>query len=158
MEHERAVVQVLVGHDGEIEQRGGVPRLLMQRRLELERRLLIPTPLNLRQAQAIPGLRQMRIESQSLAKTFFPRIGNAGAQLRGSQFDPAAGSVGLKARVTGQLQDGGWQVVLIQVKAAKVEMSHGKIAVHGQGLSISLDRVAEPAGAMVSHAEMVPGA
>src|SRR2546425_533880 len=157
LQRERAVVQILVRYDGEIQQCGGVTRLLMQRRLELLRRLLIATPLNLHQAESIPGLWQMRVEFQSLAKTFLPRIGLAGAQMRGSQFDPAAGSVGLKTGVTGQLQDGGWQVALIEVKAAEIEMTDGEIAVQRQGLLISPDRVAEPAGAVISQAKVVPG-
>src|SRR5438876_2703728 len=99
----------------------------------------------------------MRVEFQSLAKTFLPGIGLAGAQLRVSQFDPAAGSVGLKTGVTGQFQDGGWQVALVEVNAAQIEMTDGEIAVQRQGLLISLDRVAVPAGAVVSQAEMVPG-
>src|SRR5206468_6679585 len=98
-----------------------------------------------------------RVEFQSLAKAFLPRIRLADAQLRGPQFDPATGNVGLKTGVTGQLQDGGWQVALIEVKAAEIEMTDGKITIQRHGLLISLDRFAEPAGAVVSQAELVPG-
>ena len=57
LKRELAVVQILVGHDGEIEQGGAVTRLLTQRRLELLRSFLVATPLYLHQAKAIPGLR-----------------------------------------------------------------------------------------------------
>ncbi len=100
--------------------------------------------MNLHKAKAIPGLRQVRVEFQRLTKTFLSRIGLAGAHLGGPQFDPAAGSVGLKTGVTGQLQDRGSQVALSEVKGAEIEMTDGKIAVQRQGLLISLDRVAEP--------------
>ena len=76
---ERAIVQILVRHDGEIEQRSGVIRPLVQRRFELLGRLLIATPLDLHEAKAIPGFRQMRVEFESLAQTFLTRIGLAGA-------------------------------------------------------------------------------
>ena len=36
-------------------------------------------------------------------------------------------------------------------------MTDGEIAVQRQGLLISPDRVAEPAGAVISQAEVVPG-
>src|SRR5947207_14524368 len=118
LQRESAVIQILMRNDGEIEEGGGITRLLVQCRLELLRRLLVASPLNLGEAKAIPGLRQMRVEFQRLAKTFLRRIGQAGPSLRGSQFGPAASRIGLKPGVTGQLQDGGRQVALIEIKAA----------------------------------------
>ncbi len=156
LQGERPIVEVLLRHDRQVEQRRAVTGTLRQRQIEMIECVLRPPALQRDDPQSIQRFGMTRAQFEGCFEAFFRQVEPPQGQLGLAKFKPAVGPFGLKQRVAGQLIHRRRGIVLFQMQAAQVVMRGGQFVIASQRLAVGAQGLCGLPAAVISQPEMVP--
>ena len=156
MERQFVVVQILLRHGGQVQQRGRVVGMILNGGGEKLRSLARASALDARQAKAVQRLGIVGAQIQRGAETFFRRDVIAGVQLRQSELEPAFRLIVAPQRVGGELGLRRVGLVLFQPERTEIVTRLQQIAVEREGALIGRHRLVRLPGALAGDPVIIP--
>ncbi len=156
LQRQRVVVQILLRHRRQIQQRRPVIRFFPRRLRKKLRRFARMAVPNSGQSKTIQGFSVGGIEVKHRAETFFRRREIIRPELRQTELEPAFGRLAAPQRVCGELVFRRFRLVLFQPQTAQIVMRLHQIAVERQRALISRHGVVRLAGMLAGHPEIIP--